>query len=72
MTYEERKENLRIEFDKDVEYFKNMLEELDGNGFFNDRFPNAGVKYGKEEMLDGILHFEDYLKQPENSAIWWR
>ncbi|MCL2054642.1 MAG: hypothetical protein FWG90_09475 [Oscillospiraceae bacterium] len=70
MTFEERKENLRIEFDKDVEYFKQMLEELDSNGCFNDRFPNDGIAYETEDMLDSILRFEDCLSDPANLAFW--
>jgi hypothetical protein len=69
MTYEERKEKLRVQFEKDVEYFSELLEDMDSKGFFNDRLPNYGEEYGEEDMLDSILHFEDYCSNPENLAF---
>jgi hypothetical protein len=66
MTYEERKEKLRVQFDKDVEYFKELLDDMDSKGFFNDRLPNYGDEFTEEDMLDSILHFEDFCSNPEN------
>jgi hypothetical protein len=49
---------------KDAEYFKEMLEELDAEGRFNDTMPNVGVEYDVDKEMADLSRYQESLNKP--------
>jgi hypothetical protein len=63
-------EQVREKLQKDAEYFKEMLERMDNEGRFDNRFPNFGEKYDLDEMVSDALAFDRFVENPDNMSFW--